>query len=1025
MADPTPAAKPREPQSAVAPLNTIAVEDVGKGAAKVDAWLQSASGGVVTLARIKMVAGGLPVVGNIMALVDALGDVMTLARSKSRHLVDWVSLGINLIGVLPAPPTMAAARMSLRPTLALVRQELRQSARAVLGDGLIDVLVGHLNATIVGEIDDFVQKAQGKLAGILDDAGVLGEKMTLEIASGLERAALGKLDAAGNAQAAGKQVRTAVKQIVNDPKAAIVNIFGAAWNVYKAAGKAAANTAVRLAVPDEVQRKVVASAAELRQMGPLLRAQMAQLGDPAAQQSIGWLLAVLAQAVARWRKKKGAGQSTNVPARQTGEARKRAHDGELGTVNNQVPAKGAPGCKNCPAPAGTGPSISFATGDETLSHTDFVLPGLLPIAWTRTYRSSLAAYDHGESGARWITPYTTRFDLVKDGVLYHAADGRSHAYPLPDVGKFHHDPIEDVTLVRVSAQTLTLARGFESQEAYQCHGQRFRLTGITQRSGAGVALHYDHRVGGDTVLSEVIAYQGETVLAHVGIRLDDAGRIAELWQIAGGQLVRQLTRYTYDDAGDLVMAQDENAAHWDYTYRHHLVTRYTDRTGRGMNLQWLGDGPDARAVREWADDGSFDTRLAWDENIRLTYVTDALGNETWHYYDILGYTYRIKYPDGLSEWLFRDDAKNVVKHVHPDGAVERYAYDANGNLVEHIRPDDSAVHYAWDDKNQLIKIRDAEGGLWQRDYDLHGNLTEEIDPLGHKTAYAYNKAGLLVGITDAKGGKTQLAYTPSGQLASYTDCSGKTSAWKHGERGELIRFTDAAGGITQYHYEAGQLARIVHPDERVERFERDAEGRLLAHTDALHRRTVWRYNDAGLIAERTDAANQTLGYQWDKLGRLAALTNENAARTAFQYDPVGRLLRETGFDGKATRYHYDPASGVLVQATDANLLLTAFDFDASGRLTRRRAGLQDKEGMVAEPQVETFAYDGNGRLILAENADSRLQWFHDACGNVTREHQHYLCLKTPLVAVWRHEYDALNQRIATVRPDGHRIGVLT
>lgn len=115
--------------------------------------------------------------------------------------------------------------------------------------------------------------------------------------------------------------------------------------------------------------------------------------------------------------------------------------------------------------------------------------------------------------------------------------------------------------------------------------------------------------------------------------------------------------------------------------------------------------------------------------------------------------------------------------------------------------------------------------------------------------------------------------------------------------------------------------------------------------------------------------HSTFSYQWDKLGRLAALTNENGARTEFQYEPVGRLLHETGFDGKATRYHYEPASGVLVQVIDANLLVTAFDFDASGRLTRRRAGLRDKEGMVAEPQAETFAYDGNGRLILAENVE--------------------------------------------------------
>ena len=44
---------------------------------------------------------------------------------------------------------------------------------------------------------------------------------------------------------------------------------------------------------------------------------------------------------------------------------------------------------------------------------------------------------------------------------------------------------------------------------------------------------------------------------------------------------------------------------------------------------------------------------------------------------------------------------------------------------------------------------------------------------------------------------------------------------------------------------------------------------------------------------------------------------------------------------------------------------------------------------------------------------------------LVREHQHYRCLGKPLVAVWLHEYDALNQRIETVRPDGHRVSWLT
>ncbi|RQR67493.1 RHS repeat protein, partial [Burkholderia sp. Bp9012] len=54
-----------------------------------------------------------------------------------------------------------------------------------------------------------------------------------------------------------------------------------------------------------------------------------------------------------------------------------------------------------------------------------------------------------------------------------------------------------------------------------------------------------------------------------------------------------------------------------------------------------------------------------------------------------------------------------------------------------------------------------------------------------------------------------------------------------------------------------------------------------------------------------------------------------------------------------------------------------------------------------------------------------LQWFHDPAGNLVREHQHYTRLGQPLVGVWQHEYDALNQRIATVRPDGHRVSWLT
>jgi RHS repeat-associated protein len=1013
-------AQKREPQVAVVPLNTLDVQDVGRGAARFDAWLRSISGDVVTLDRIKGVAGALPVVGNIMALVDALGDIVTLTKSKQRELLDWVSLGINLIGVLPAPPTMAAARMSLRPTLFLVRQELRNSVKMLLGDSMIEVLVGHLNATIVGTIDDFVKQAQGKLSGILADAGKLGESAVSEIAKGLEAVVNGKLDAKGDARAASQKITTAGNQLLSDPKAAIGNIFGAAFSAYKAVGKGVANSAARNLLPDQAKKLVLTHTGTLRAMGPEIKTQLSKLGDPGTRHSIGWLLQMLSGAVLTWRKRRGHGQSASVKPNATSKAQRKAGEGRLEASSHQAPAKGAANPNKNVACTGTCHSISFSLGSELLRHIDFSLPGAFPIEWSRTYNSRLDAYDQGSLGARWVTELSTRFDCREEGLVFFGSDGRSHDYPLPKVGLFHYDPIENVTLIRSREDQLLLCHGFERKETYVRHGRRYLLAGVVLRNGAGIMLHYEHRHGDESILSDLMTYQDEVtqVLSHLGTLIDDHGRLTGLWEIKDGVPQRQLCSYQYDTFGNLILAQDENGAAWSYQYEHHLITRYTDRTARGMNIEWQGRGADAKAIREWADDGSFDTRLEWDDNIRLTYVTDAYGNETWHYYDILGYTYRIRHPDERSEWFFRDDAKNLVRHVHTDGSTDRFSYDARGNMVEHIRPDDSVEYYAFDDHDQLIKISDAEGGQWQRGYDDRGNLVEAMDPLGNKTEYAYNKAGLPIAIKDANGNEKAIEYNEAGQLTKYVDCSGKASAWAYDARGQMICFTDAAGQSTEYEYRNGQLVLIKHPDKTEERFERDAEGRLLAHVDALGQCTTWSYTAAGFVSERVDAAEQSLRYSWDRLGRLVALENENEQRAHFHYDPLGRLLEERGFDGRTTRYQYNPETGRLDSKFNGQRVIK-FNFDSMGRLTDRHANLG------GESQSEAYAYDGNGRLVMASNGNSRLNWFHDPAGNLIREHQHYLDLDKPLVAVWKHEYDVLNLRIATVRPDGHKVSWLT
>jgi RHS repeat-associated protein len=990
----------RQSETAVAPLDTLG-EDIEAGANSFDRWLREISDNNITLARLKSVAEFIPIVNNIMSASDAAGDIVTLAQSETRSILDWVSLGVNLIGIIPVPPAMAYARKSLRPTLHLVKERVKANPKGALGDALVTVLVGHLNETILGELEDFVNKAQSQLSKHLTDCGETGKAIILMIANAIDDILKGTLKFQPPSQNASDSFLHGLTKVVTGP---IDKVALEALN------------SIHKFIPSHIKRLAFSYTAILRTLADEVKANLIALGDTNTEQSIGYLLLILSQAA----KRKRTQLSPYVPPSGVGQAKRVSGQNELGATNGQPPAKRDANAEKNGTCTGTCNSITFARGTEQLTHTDFTLPGPFPVTWSRNYRSSLSALDCGPLGARWICAFTVHLEVVDDTVNYHDADGRTHTYQTPKIGKFHHDAIEEIVLVRTGERTLTIARGHNIEEHYEQVSTIFRLVSIRHRNGASISLHYEYLHEGLQVLSDLLTYQNDEPHQHIQTRVGPNGKIASLWLMQDGEPNRQLADYDYNAEGDLVAARDEHDRQWDYQYQHHLITRYTDRTGRGMNLEWHGEGPDAKAIHEWADDGSYDVRLEWNRNIRLTYAVNALGHETKHYYDILGYTYRIVHPDGNEEWFFRDAAKNITQHIHTDGSADNYIYDERGNLLQHTRPDGSSIHHAYDDQDQLFKTRDAEGGLWKYDYDQRGNIIETIDPLENKTQYSYNSDNLPVVITDANGGSKQLAYNADGQLIRYTDCSGKVSQWDYDALGQLSRFTDAEGHFTSYEYHAGQLVRLIHPDKTEEHFERDAEGRLLSHTDALRQRTTWHYNEAGLIQQRQDANGTTLDYRWDRLGQLVELRNENNSTASFKYDPAGRLLKETGFDQQTTHYLYDHGSNQPTRRLDGDRV-NEFEYDPLGRLIARHAG--HKEGL--EWQTETFAYDGNGNLLLAENAACKLQWFYDRAGNNTREHQYLRYLQEPHVAVWKHEYDALNQRIATTRPDGHRVSWLT
>ena len=980
--------------SVIAPTKTL-IPDAKKQVLSFDDWLKKETNNYVSLSTLAAAAGAIPVLGNVLAAVDVLSSVKNMMQSDSVDIFDWLDLGINVIGLIPG--VGGPARVSLRTALKGVRSGLKNGVE----DALADVLWGYINSHHKGQVDDWAKEIEAQLTkNILPKVRDKVYELIRSVADAIHNLAKGQMFDVSSLQ---KKLEAAKKKsnlsMIERGEFFIVVLALEA----EILAKQKTNAAIEAALPKSIQDNLYRFAARLYQFSGTA---VKKISDLTLQ--LSGLIKRLVEMLSK--KKKGKNKTGSTGGNNITNKKDNKNLESLNSPQKKANEKPS----QCKCGNGYSPkSIDFATGQETFTHTDFTLPGIMPISWSRTYCSGLITYEKGELGARWITPYTSRIGIRKNELLYHTTDGRAVSFPLLEVGRAWHHPIEDFTLARIDKDLLTLNVGKELLEIYERDGNSFRLSAIKDRNGNALGFHYS-----GSRLIAVNDSNGHTI----GISYNEQGKISRIELL--GENPRLLAAYEYSAEGDLVHATDEAGDVREYTYRQHLVTRYSDRTGRGVNLEWSGRRHRAKCIREYNDDGSEELKLEWSQGIRETTVTDAYGHSTIYYYDYEGYTYRIIYPDSTEEWFYRDDRKNIVCHVHPDGSEDQYEYDDHDNLLEHTRADGSVVSFEYDTDNNLTAVTDPEGHRWLRQYDANGNMILETDPEENETRYRYNDAGLPIEITDALGGIKTLTWTKDGQISSHTDCSGYTSRWQYDDKGRLQTQTDAEGNSTHYSYDSrGNPEAVIQADGTRESYLHDAEGRLLEHTDPLKQTTRYTYDKGGRLFIRTDALGQQVQYRYDLNSRLVGLLNQNGDLYGLRYNSVGALTEEKGFDGKITRYHYTQGSGVLERIDEAGTI-TKLDYDPAGRIESRSILVTDGNGEVHETDKENYAYDPSGRLAGTQNAHSRHQYFYDKLGNLIREYRHDSLDGTARSHVWHHRYDALGNRTETIRPDGQRIGYL-
>lgn len=616
----------------------------------------------------------------------------------------------------------------------------------------------------------------------------------------------------------------------------------------------------------------------------------------------------------------------------------------------------------------TGHPVDVATGRVFTEQTDFEFPGPIPLSWKRTW-SSTSTYK-GSLGHGWHHSLQHALYVTKDVVLYRDDEGRAISFP----------PLKEGQEFFLKREGLTLLRdlgGYRLQT-------KARLTYRFRDVGRGDNEH-------------VLSFIENPVGDSIGLRYDDRGRLAELSDSAGrllrfqsdqeGRITRidapdpngsdqrvALVQYTYDGWGNLYEVRDALGQPMRFEYAGHLLVKETDRNGLSFHFEYDGKDEHAKCLRTWGTGGIYDHKLAYDEALGITTITDSLGHKVY-YTHVGGLVVRMVDAIGGTTELEYDDDNQLLRETDPLGRTTTYAYDERANTVKVERPDGSSLELSYDEGDQPTEAKDPLGQRWQWSYDERGRLQARMDPLEHQTAYGY-QGKRLASVTDPMGETTGVQYDAAGNLTALFPPDGTRTSWEYDGWGRPIVATDANGNVQRRRYDLlSRVVRVEEADGNVRELAYDPEGNVVHAKDRQHD-VRFAYQGMGRMASRSEAGT-TVRFEYDTEEQLVGILNEHGHAYRFQLSPTGQVLVEVGFDGVRRRYVRDRA-GQVSEVHRASGLVSRYGYDPAGRVV----GVEHSDGTK-----ERYAYRVDGELIEAENKSITVKLERDGLGRIVQEAQ--------------------------------------
>ena len=207
-----------------------------------------------------------------------------------------------------------------------------------------------------------------------------------------------------------------------------------------------------------------------------------------------------------------------------------------------------------------------------------------------------------------------------------------------------------------------------------------------------------------------------------------------------------VSEYEYDDYGNLLVKIEASGTAVE------RVTKYTyDQSGQLLTATVEAD----------ADTEAATTRFAYDENGNLESITDPEGNTT--------------------QFLQYDNSGNLLEMQDPRGHEWTFEYDDLGRLKSQSDPLNNTTSYEYDGANNRTAIINALLNRFEFEYDDHNNLIRAIDPYEKFITTEYNSDNLPIKVIDQEGRFSEVTYDNEGRIINAIDGAGNEIVYAYDE----------------------------------------------------------------------------------------------------------------------------------------------------------------------------------------------------------------------------------------------------